>query len=211
MNNKPIISHAGDLSHHGIIGMKWGVRRYQNKDGSLTTAGKKRRAKLEAELKKLDGDKSESTKSSKPKTLQEMTDEELRAAVNRLQLERQYRETYAALHPQKVKKGKQYIDTLVSKSVEGLAEGSKRLITEALFEKGKEALGLKKESGSEKDKLQKEYDTLELKRKIKNLKSGSQAIADEAQRLENQKKIEANKIALDNMKKKKKKDEKSGD
>lgn len=30
------------VSHHGIIGMKWGVRRYQNKDGSLTPAGKKR-------------------------------------------------------------------------------------------------------------------------------------------------------------------------
>lgn len=31
-----------ELRHHGIKGMKWGVRRYQNKDGSLTLAGKKR-------------------------------------------------------------------------------------------------------------------------------------------------------------------------
>ena len=30
------------LSHHGILGMKWGIRRYQNKDGSLTDAGKKK-------------------------------------------------------------------------------------------------------------------------------------------------------------------------
>lgn len=30
------------LVHHGILGQKWGVRRYQNKDGSLTEAGKKR-------------------------------------------------------------------------------------------------------------------------------------------------------------------------
>lgn len=33
------------LAHHGVKGMKWGVRRYQNPDGSLTNAGKKRLAK----------------------------------------------------------------------------------------------------------------------------------------------------------------------
>ena len=32
------------LTHHGVKGQRWGVRRYQNADGSLTTAGKKRRA-----------------------------------------------------------------------------------------------------------------------------------------------------------------------
>lgn len=30
------------LYHHGILGQRWGVRRYQNKDGSLTSAGKAR-------------------------------------------------------------------------------------------------------------------------------------------------------------------------
>lgn len=31
------------LSHHGILGQKWGIRRFQNKHGSLTSEGRKRR------------------------------------------------------------------------------------------------------------------------------------------------------------------------
>lgn len=46
-----------ELTHWGVKGMKWGVRRYQNKDGSLTPAGKKRydkeMSKLKAEEKVL--------------------------------------------------------------------------------------------------------------------------------------------------------------
>lgn len=39
------------LMHHGVRGMKWGVRRFQNKDGTLTAAGKKRYEKEMAKLK----------------------------------------------------------------------------------------------------------------------------------------------------------------
>lgn len=42
------------LMHHGILGMKWGVRRYQNSDGTLTAAGKRHKARLDEKSMKKD-------------------------------------------------------------------------------------------------------------------------------------------------------------
>lgn len=51
MDNNYILGPDGELYHWGIKGQRWGFRRYQNKDGSLTAAGKQRYKSTEEELK----------------------------------------------------------------------------------------------------------------------------------------------------------------
>lgn len=151
MENMHVMNN--ELAHWGIRGMKWGVRRYQNKDGSLTPAGKKRRAQLTSELEKLNGQGANgSGKNSNPRTksTKDMTDEELRSAVNRLQLEKQYRDYYRDLNPKKVGRGKKFVEKLATSALDGIAEAGKTLVKEALINGGKEALGLNKSSGKGK-------------------------------------------------------------
>ena len=46
-----------ELMHYGVLGMKWGVRRYQNKDGTLTQKGKKRYSDVTELKSKKTGEK----------------------------------------------------------------------------------------------------------------------------------------------------------
>ena len=127
-----------ELAHHGILGMKWGVRRFQNKDGSLTAAGKKRYGS--------DGDEADSSgsggkaqgKKSRPKKISEMSDAELRQRLNRLQMEKQLKQLMSEQEAEKQKKGesfvkktaKDFIQTAISGRVEkwakNLGEGKKK-------------------------------------------------------------------------------------
>ena len=45
--NKEVVK-IDEMYHHGILGQKWGVRRFQNKDGTLTAAGQKHLEKKDA-------------------------------------------------------------------------------------------------------------------------------------------------------------------
>lgn len=85
------------LEHHGILGMKWGIRRFQNKDGSLTAAGRKRYGDdIPDGDKSSSGDASNSTPRTPAKSASEMTDQELNQALNRLRMEQQYNELTGA-------------------------------------------------------------------------------------------------------------------
>lgn len=55
-NNFIIISKDSDIQHHGILGQKWGIRRFQNKDGTLTSAGKGRYKDSNDSQKKINDD-----------------------------------------------------------------------------------------------------------------------------------------------------------
>lgn len=88
-----------ELYHHGIKGMKWGVRRYQNKDGSLTAAGKKRQRGWSEDAKTADDISRKSVKA--------MSNAELRKLNERTQLETNYKN----LHPGAVKKGMRFVTT----------------------------------------------------------------------------------------------------
>lgn len=102
------MAYQNELYHHGILGMKWGVRRYQNKDGSLTPAGKKRYAKLNSELNELMPGASKTRQSEYNKHIG-VSDDELKARIARLKLEDEYSQLASKLNPKKVKNGESFV------------------------------------------------------------------------------------------------------
>ena len=123
-----------ELVHYGIKGMKWGILRYQNPDGTLTAAGKVRdRMTRKRNLKKAEKILKGSKKTVK-RRLSQITDEELQKAVNRLQLERTYKNLTTP--PDKHKKAKEiatkWLETAGTKVIESAATNlGKRIFSEA--------------------------------------------------------------------------------
>lgn len=173
-----------ELYHFGIQGMKWGVRRYQNKDGTLTPSGrermlsnarkyerkantsvatnylaKSRKARLQqkakdardevrrSDLKKARAKTEQSkTNSTKPKKVSEMSDDELRQRINRIQLEKQY----SQLNPKKVSAGEKFAKYVFQNVI---VPNATSLAKEYTLKLGKEYLGLdqpKQKTQSEK-------------------------------------------------------------
>lgn len=158
------------LTHHGTKGMRWGVRRFQNKDGSLTPAGMKRYSdvksgpyeqnrKLNERLRnnKISSGKSSTigngirtiSKITKPnvmssteKKVSEMSDEELRRRINRIQMEQQY----SKLNQKQVSAGKKFVTAILVSAATSVATS----YTNKYLGKGVEYLGGKVSKGASK-------------------------------------------------------------
>ena len=110
-----------ELQHHGIKGMRWGVRRNRNSNSNSNSSNSsnpnrrkpnlnKVKRVVDASSEMVDRTQNVVKKKSKPKVdLSKMSDNELRAVVNRMDMERRY----AQLSENQVSKGRQYATSIL--------------------------------------------------------------------------------------------------
>lgn len=108
-----------ELTHWGIKGMKWGRRRYQNKDGSLTPAGQERYNKM--------SDDAKTAYNLKQKKISAMSNSELKKLNERIRLEQEY----SRLNPSTINKGLKVAAGIAAGlgTVAGLYNNSKTIIS----------------------------------------------------------------------------------
>ena len=117
------MEYGNELYHYGVKGMKWGVRRTPAQLGNKTSSTKKKKTGVIAKTaKKISSDhkKKTETKASikrinelKKKKVSEMTDDEIRERMQRLQLEKEYKKLLSEVDPRAVDDGKKYVTDIL--------------------------------------------------------------------------------------------------
>lgn len=97
------IPHSDYLAHHGIKNQKWGQRRFQNYDGSLTSEGRKRYGVGESNLSKREKKQAEKVKAKAAKARTKANSKK-KADAQKTAEQKQKRMDYLRDHPEKIYK-----------------------------------------------------------------------------------------------------------
>lgn len=172
-----------ELAHHGIRGMRWGIRRFQKRDGSLTPAGKRRRAQMEEE-----SDNDSADTQPVKKTASNMSDDELARAITRARMEDEYRRLRPEpKQPEKNAFAKQMLNDVVKPAA---INSGKKLVQEAMDSLVKKITGDKVDPDSV-DALKKTFEKLDYKQKIDKLRNPDKYLSEEDKNKRQQRDFEA--------------------
>ncbi len=130
-----------ELYHHGIKGMHWGVRRFQNPDGTLTDAGKRRERAIDDRRARQEA---KQQREWNAKNASQLSDKELTDQILRLQREKQLKDlTAQTVRPGK-KKVLDYMDRYGSQALSAIVTaGTAAYVTNAMTARSNKRLAEK--------------------------------------------------------------------